>query len=167
MPVIQVGCRLARFQLLLQWFHSLPTGTVFSAADACNQHLLTSICAYFVNNWNSWSKEEARNICRLGDMIVSVYDQPLAVIDLTQDSDSEVPNEIPEKMPEEAEQQECLVVDELRDEDLQEPEEEVENEGDDMLFAFDHLMGNQETESEFNSESESDYDDSDFLTSES
>jgi len=38
-------------------------------------------------------------------MIVSVYDQPLAVIDLTQDSDSEVPNEIPEKMPEEAEQQ--------------------------------------------------------------
>ncbi len=100
-------------------------------------------------------------------MIVSVYDQPLAVIDLTQDSDSEVPNEIPEKMPEEAEQQECLVVDELRDEDLQEPEEEVENEGDDMLFAFDHLMGNQETESEFNSESESDYDDSDFLTSES
>jgi len=38
-----------------------------------------------------------------------------------------------------------------------------------MLFAFDHLMGDQDTESDLSSdpESESDFDDSDFLTSES
>jgi len=33
------------------------------------------------------------------------------------------------------------------------------------MFAFNHLLGNQDTESDFSDES--DYDDSDFLTSES
>ena len=98
-------------------------------------------------------------------MIVSIYDQPLAVIDLTQDDDMEAPDEIPEEIPEEV-QQEWLVIDELQDEDLPEPEEELKNESDETLFAFDHLLGNQDTESELSSESESEYD-SDFLTSES
>ena len=35
-----------------------------------------------------------------------------------------------------------------------------------MLLAFDHLLGNQDTESQLSSESESEYD-YDFLTSES
>lgn len=42
-------------------------------------------------------------------MIVSVYDQLLAVIDLSQDNNMEVPEEIQE------EQQEWLVIDELQD----------------------------------------------------
>ena len=129
MSAMQIGCRLACYQLLLQWFRSPPAGTVFSPADVCNDHLLTCIYTYLVNNWNSWGEEEARNICRLGDMIVSIYDQPLAVIDLTQDDDMEAPDEIPEEMPEEV-QQEWLVIDELQDEDLPEPEEELKNEAD-------------------------------------
>ena len=40
---------------------------------------------------------------------VSIYDQPLAVIDLTQDDDMEAPDEIPEEMLEEV-QQEWLVI---------------------------------------------------------
>jgi len=96
MSALQIGCRLTRYQLLLQWFLSPPAGTVFSPADVCNNHLLTCIYAYLVNNWNSWGEEEVRNICRLGDMIVSVYDQPLAVIDLPQDDDMEEPADIPE-----------------------------------------------------------------------
>jgi len=165
MSAVQIGCRFARYQLLLQWFCSPPASTVFSPADVCNDHLLKSIYTYLVNNWNSWGEKEARNICRLGDMILSIYDQPLAVIDLTQDDDMEAPDEIPEEIPEEV-QQEWLVIDELQDEDLPEPEEELKNEADEMLFAFDHLLGNQDTESELSSESESEYD-SDFLTSES
>ena len=78
-------------------------------------------------------------------MIVSIYDQPLAVIDLTQDDDMEAPDEIPEEMPEEV-QQEWLVIDELQDEDLPEPEEKLKNEEDEMLFPFDHLLCNQDTE---------------------
>ena len=96
MSAVQIGCRLACYQLLLQWFCSPLAGTVFSPADVCNDHLLTCIYTYLVNNGNSWGEEEARNICRLGDMIVSIYDQPLAVIDLTQDDDMGAPDEIPE-----------------------------------------------------------------------
>jgi len=48
---------------------------------------------------------------------------------------------------------------------LPEPEEELEDDGDELLFAFNHLSGNQDTESDFSGES--DYDESDFLTSES
>ena len=109
MSAIQLGCRLACFQQLLQRFDSPPAGTVLSPADVCNQHLLACIYTYLVSNWNSWGEEEAKNIYRLGDMIVSVYDQPLAVIDLSQDNNMEVPEEIQE------EQQEWLVIDELQD----------------------------------------------------
>jgi hypothetical protein len=100
-------------------------------------------------------------------MIVSVYNQPLAVIDLTQEDNEEGPDEVPDEMPKEV-QLEWIVVDELQDQDLPEPQK-FENEGDEMLFAFDHLLGNQDTESELSSESasESDYDDSDFITSKS
>ncbi len=98
-------------------------------------------------------------------MIVSIYDQPLAFIDLTEDDDMDTQAE-----PQEDEDQilqEWLVIDEHQEDDLPEPEEEPDNEGDEMLFAFDHLLGNQDTESDYSDESESDYEDSDILMSES
>ena len=82
---------------------------VLSPADVCNQNLLACIYTHLVSNWNSWGEEEVKNIYRLGDMIMSVYDQPLAVIDLSQDNNMEIPEEIQE------EQQEWLVIDELQD----------------------------------------------------
>ncbi len=65
--------------------------------------------------------------------------------------------------------QEWLVIDELEEDDLPKPEEKPENEGDEMLFAFDHLLGNQDTESEsdLSDESVPDFEYSEFLTSES
>jgi hypothetical protein len=169
MSAVQIGCRLARYWILLQWFLSPPVGTIFSPADVCNNHLLTCIYAFLVNNWNSWGEKEARNICKLGDMIVSIYDQPLAFIDLTEDDDMDN-DMVAQVEPQEDEvPQEWLVIDELEEDDLPEPEEEPENEGDEMLFAFDHLLGNQDTESEsdLSDESVSDFEDSEFLTSES
>jgi hypothetical protein len=85
--VYQVGCRLARYQRLLQWFTNPPLGTIFSPADVLNNNILLSICAFLNSNWNLWGELEIRQICRLGDMILDVYVRPEAVVDLTADEE--------------------------------------------------------------------------------
>jgi hypothetical protein len=97
-------------------------------------------------------------------MIVSFYDQPLAFIDLTEDDNMNDDAGAQEEPQEDEVQQEWLVIDELEEDDLPEPGEELEDEGDEMLFAFDHLLGNQDTdlnsESDFSDESVSEFEDS-------
>ena len=85
--VYQVGCRLVRYQRLLQWFTCPPLGTIFSPADVLNNNVLLSISAFLNSNWNLWGEPETRQICRLGDMILDVYVRPEAVIDLTTDEE--------------------------------------------------------------------------------
>ncbi len=147
MSAVQVSCRLARYQMLLQWFVSPPEGTVFTPVDFCHSHLLSTVYNFLICSWNSWGEAQVRELCRLGDMIVAHYDQPLAIVDLTQDEDDQGQ-------------------DELQDEDLSEPDDALDQEGDEMLFAFDHLMGDLE-QSESESDAWSEFDDQDFMTSES
>jgi len=163
MSAVQVGCCSARYHLLLQWFCSPPEGTVFSPADMCNNHLLSTIHSFLIHSWNSWGEAEVRELCQIGDMIVAIYDQPLSIIDLTQDEEDD------QLAEEEAQVAEWVVIDELQDEDLPEPDDELNHEGDEILFAFDHLMGDpgSEPEPELESDFESEFSDSDFMTSES
>jgi len=85
--VYQVGCRLARYQRLLQWFTCPPLGTIFSPADVLNNNVLLSISAFLNSNWNLWGEPETRQSCRLGNMILDAYVRPEAVIDLTTDEE--------------------------------------------------------------------------------
>ena len=62
---------------------------------------------------------------------------------------------------------EWIVIDELQDEDLPEPDDVFDQDGDEMLFAFDNLLGDQDSDLESESEPSSEYSDSDFMTSES
>ena len=61
-------------------------------------------------------------------MIVSFYDQPLAFIDLTEDDDMNNDAGAQEEPQEDEVQQEWLVIDELEEDDLPEPGEELEDE---------------------------------------
>jgi len=54
-----------------------------------NNNILLSICAFLNGNWNLWGGEEARNLCRIGDFILDVYQQQL-IIDLTLDEESQM-----------------------------------------------------------------------------
>ncbi len=45
--------------------------------------MLTNIHQYLVANADTWGSSDTRAICVLGDFIVSLYDQPLDVVDLT------------------------------------------------------------------------------------
>jgi len=92
---------------------------------------------------------------------VSIYDQPAAIIDVTQDQEDNQPAEQEESVAE------WIVIDELQDEDLPEPDDVFDQDGDEMLFAFDNLLGDQDSDLESESEPSSEYSDSDFMTSES
>ncbi len=116
MSAYQVGCRLARYHSLLQWFTCPPLGTEFSLADVLNNNLLLSICAFLNSNWNIWGGLETRHVCRLGDMILDAYVQPVAIIDLTIDEDEP---QLPMIWL-----GEWIVLDEIDVEDLPDPEAE-------------------------------------------
>ncbi len=140
MSAYQVGCHLARYHRLLQWFTCPPLGTVFSPADVLNNNLLLSICAFLNSNWNLWGGPETRQICRIGDLILDAYVQPEAVNDLTTEEDEP---QLPQIWL-----GEWVVLDELDGsidlEDLPGSEEEElseqsEDEGPDMLLDFDNL----------------------------
>jgi hypothetical protein len=141
---------------------SPPEGTVFTPVDFCHNHLLSTIYNFLIHSWNSWGEAKVRELCRLGDMIVANYDQPLAIVDLTQDED----DQDNQQNLEQDQVAEWVVVDELQEEDLPEPDGALNQEGDEMLFAFDHLMGDLDSD-----ESESDawtkFHDSVLMTSES
>jgi len=147
MSAYQVGCRLACYHRLLQWFTCPPIGVIFSPIDVVNNSLLLSICTFINCNWNLWGGPEIRYICRLGDLILDAYVQPEATIDLTVDE----PQDEPEQ------HQEWIVLDELYEEDM--PEQESEDEAPDMLLDFNVLAEEMvsESESDFDSHSESDY----------
>jgi hypothetical protein len=145
MSAYQVGCRLARYHQLLQWFICPPLGTIFSAADICSNNILLSITVFLNNNWNLWGGEETRHLCRIGDLILDAYSQQ-EVVDLTSDDDDEDLQM----------EQDWVVLDELHEDDLPEPDtEESEDEAPDMLFDMNNLL--EEDVSEFDSHSESDY----------
>ena len=138
--VYQVGCRLSCYHRLLHWFTYPPLGTVFSPADVINHNILLSICAFLNGNWNLWGGEEARNLCRIGDFILDVYQQQL-IIDLTLDEESQM-------------EEQWIVLDELHEEDLPESDEESIGDAPDNLNDFGE---SEESEQEFDSHSESDY----------
>jgi hypothetical protein len=119
----QVGCRLTRYQHLLQWFTCPPLGTIFSPADVLNNHILLSVCAFLNNNWNLWGDPQIRQICRLGDMILAVYVNQEAVIDLTADEEDEEDPQLPQVW-----NGEWIVLDEVMDEDMPDAEESEESE---------------------------------------
>ncbi len=145
MSAYQVSCRLARYHQLFQWFTCPPLGTVFSPADVCNNSILLNVTSFLMNNWHLWSGDETRRIWRIGDLIVTTYYQPAAVIDLTANDDDD---------PQIG--QEWIVLDELHEDDLPEPEaEESEDEVADMLLDLNNLV--EDLESDFDSHSESDY----------
>jgi hypothetical protein len=136
--------------------------TRFNLPIGLLQGWILSTIYHFINySCNSWGKDEIRNLYRLGDLIVSIYDQPAAIIDLTQDQEDNQPAEQEESVAE------WIVIDELQDEDLPEPDDVFDQDGDEMLFAFDNLLGDQDSDLESESEPSSEYSDSDFMTSES
>ncbi len=142
-----MGCRLARYHRLLQWFTCPPLGTEFSPADVLNNNLLLSICAFLNSNWNIWGGPETRHICRLGDIILDAYVQPEVIIDLTVDED--------EPQPQVLWLGEWMVLDEIDGpsdvEDLPESEPESQSEDEDQdNFA-------EAPESDYDSYSGSDY----------
>jgi hypothetical protein len=123
-----------------------------------NNNLLLSICAFLNSNWNLWGGPETRQICRIGDLILDAYVQPEAVNDLTTEEDEP---QLPQIWL-----GEWVVLDELDGsidlEDLPGSEEEElseqsEDEGPDMLLDFDNLALAQESESDYDSHSGSDY----------
>jgi hypothetical protein len=105
-----------------------------------NNNILLSICAFLNGNWNLWGGEEARNLCRIGDFILDVYQQQL-IIDLTLDEESQM-------------EEQWIVLDELHEDDLPESDEESIGDGRDNL---DDFWESEESEQEFDSYSESDY----------
>jgi len=156
MSAYQVGCRLACYHRLLRWFTYPPLGTVFSPADVLNNNLLLSICAFLNSNWNLWGGQETRLICRIGDLILDAYVQPEDVIDLTTNEDEP---QLPQIWL-----GEWVVLDEIDGsidlEDLPGSEEEdlsaqSQDDGPDMLL--DNLAQAQESESDYDSHSGSDY----------
>ena len=156
MSAYQVGCRHARYHRLLRWFTYPPLGTVFSPADVLNNNLLLSICAFLNSNWNLWGGQETRLICRIGDLILDAYVQPEDVIDLTTNEDEP---QLPQIWL-----GEWVVLDEIDGsidlEDLPGSEEEdlsaqSKDDGPDMLL--DNLAQAQESESDYDSHSGSDY----------
>jgi len=160
MSAYQVGCCLARYHRLLQWFTCPPLGTVFSPADVLNNNLLLSICTFLNCNWNLWGGPETRHICRLGDIILDAYVQPEIFIDLAaaKDEPQDEPP-LPQVWP-----GDWIVLDEIETdgsidhEDVSEAEEQSEqseDEGPDMLLDFDNFAEAQE--SDYDSHSESDY----------
>ena len=149
MSAYQVGCRLARYHRLLQWVTCPPLGTVFSPADVLNNKLLLSICAFLNSNWNLWGGPETRQICRIGDLILDAYVEPVETIDLTTDEDEP---QLPQVWL-----GEWIVLDELDvsidEDDLQVSESEEQSESSEDE-ASDNLAAQ---ESDYDSHSESDY----------
>jgi hypothetical protein len=139
----QVGCRLSCYHRLLRWFTYPPIGTIFTPADVINNNILLSICAFLNGNWNLWGGEEARNLCRIGDFILNVYQQQ-EIIDLAVDEDHQM-------------EEQWIILDELHEDDLPNPEdEESVSDAPDMLLNLDDFWESEE-EQELDSHSESDY----------
>ena len=157
MSAYQVGCRLARYHHLLHWFTCPPLGIVFSPADVLNNNLLLSICVFLNNNWNLWGGPEARLACRIGDLILDAYVQPDDVIDLTDEDEPQLPQVWQGEWVVLDEIDGSIDLDDLPGSEEEDQSEQSEDEGPDMLLDLDNLVQAQESESDYDSHSESDY----------
>jgi hypothetical protein len=83
----QVQMRVNRFLRMLRWFAAQP---VIAPINICHFALLTAIYEYLTTNADTWGTRDTRAICILGDFLVSLYNRPAAVIDLTRDDDTEL-----------------------------------------------------------------------------
>jgi hypothetical protein len=80
----QVEIRVDRFRRMLRWFAEEPDDSPFNFGhfvllSTIYQHLSTHLTP------DTWGTLETRALCKMGDHLVSLYDRPLDVIDLTQD----------------------------------------------------------------------------------
>ena len=80
----QVQMRVDRFRRMLRWFAEQPDDSPintghFALLMVIYQHLRTHLTP------DTWGTPETRAVYKLGDLLVSLYDRPLEVIDLTGD----------------------------------------------------------------------------------
>jgi hypothetical protein len=82
MSYLQVEARVRRYMRLLQWFVDQPE---LAPLNICHCSLITTIYNYLVENANTWGTEDTRALCALADGIVTVYNIPMDIVDLTGD----------------------------------------------------------------------------------
>jgi hypothetical protein len=80
MSINQIEIRANRYLRMLRWLANQPE---LASINICHLGMLTNIHQYLAANADTWGSSDTRAICVLGDFIVSLYDRPLDVVDLT------------------------------------------------------------------------------------
>jgi hypothetical protein len=87
MSINQVEIRVNRYLRMLRWFAEQP---VLAPINVCHYALLTTIHQFLTSNADTWGTLDTQAVCILGDFLVSLYDQPVDVVDLMQNDDTEL-----------------------------------------------------------------------------
>jgi hypothetical protein len=82
MSHIQTELRVLRYQRHLIWFQQQQE---MAPINTIHHSLLYQIYDYLINNADIWGSPDAHTLCGIADTLVTLYDRPLDVVDLTRE----------------------------------------------------------------------------------
>jgi hypothetical protein len=86
MSAHQVELRAARYHRLLVWFGDQQE---MDPINAIHHTLLWHVYQFLVDHANTWGSPDIRHLCVIGDAIVTLYERPQDVVDVTAEEDGE------------------------------------------------------------------------------